>query len=235
MVVADAGIGMASRKLEYSDAVAGPLRNHAVSAMAVYAAGLEVYPGASSGTPVAKDVGLVGRFASSFEVESKTKDGAQVARGSLNRYALGVRGRILAGDKKDGALIGLEATYGVWAFVFRGLDDVVSDALAVDYKYVRAAADARLPWGPLALLGGAGYMNISSAGPFSDRFPHASIQGVDAKVGAAYAVASQVGVRALLTYTRIFSSAHPDLGAPYIAGGALDQYVIVDLGVSAIF
>jgi hypothetical protein len=234
-IVADAGLGVASRKLEYSDAVAGSLRNHAVSAMGVYGVGLEIYPAVSSGSAVAKDIGLVGRFASSFEVESTTKDGGHSARGSFKRYALGVRGRILAGDKKDGVLIGLEGTYGVWAFAFSGLDNVVNDALAVEYKHFRVGADARVPWGSLALLGGAGYMNVSSAGPFSDRFPHASIQGVDAKLGGAYAVGSQVAVRALVTYARIFSSAHPDLDAPYIAGGALDQYFVFDLGASAIF
>jgi hypothetical protein len=78
-------------------------------------------------------------------------------------------------------------------------------------------------------------MNISSAGPFTERFPRASIQGVDAMLGGSYALTSQVGIRALVTYARIFSSAHPELDAPYVAGGALDQYVVIDLGVSAIF
>jgi hypothetical protein len=47
---------------------------------------------------------------------------------------------------------------------------------------------------------------------------------VDTQLGGGYAIASQVGIRALMTYTRICSSAHPDLGAPYVAGGgAIDQ------------
>jgi hypothetical protein len=235
MIIADAGVGIASRKLEYSDAVAGQLRNHAVPAMAVYSAGLEVYPATASGLAVLENVGLVGKFASSFEVESKTTDGTQAARGSFSRYEIGVRGRIPTGDKKDGVLIGLQGTYGVWAFAFNGRDPLVNDALTAEYKYLRAAADVRVPSGAFALLGGAGYMNVSSAGPFSERFPRATIQGVDAVIGGAYAFTSQVGIRAQVTYARIFSSAHPELDAPYVAGGALDQYVVIDLGVSAIF
>jgi len=236
MVVADLGVGMASRRLEYNTPVAGPLREYAAPFIGVYSIGAEIYPAAGSGIGVAKDIGVVGRFANSLPVNSTADDGSGTARGSFMRYAVGLRGRILTGDKKNSPLIGLEGTYGVWSFAFSGLDQVVTDAvLGVEYKHLRAGADVRVPFGEFSLLGGLGYMNISSAGAYTERFPRATVAGVDAMIGGAYAVASFIDLRARLGYTRIFSSANPELDAPYVAGGALDQYLSFNLGASAIF
>jgi hypothetical protein len=44
-----------------------------------------------------------------------------------------------------------------------------------------------------------------------------------------------VDVRLALTYARIFSNTHADPEAEYVAAGALDQYIIGNLGMSAIF
>jgi hypothetical protein len=61
------------------------------------------------------------------------------------------------------------------------------------------------------------------------------VAGVDAAVGGTYTVASFVELRLLVTYVRFFSSANPDPGAQYIAGGALDQYIMAGLGATAVF
>jgi hypothetical protein len=84
-------------------------------------------------------------------------------------------------------------------------------------------------------LGGAGYMNILSAGPLTDRFPNARIFGVDAMIGGTYPVMPWVDVRLALSYARIFSNMHADVDAEYVAAGALDQYIVGNLGMSAIF
>jgi hypothetical protein len=234
-VVAEISAGVASRYLGYSDAAAGGLRDHVAPAIAVYGVGAELYPAAGTGIPFAKDIGIVGRYSSSLSVDSQSNDGGQNARGVLQRYALGARGRLRLGDSPSSPVLGLEGTYGAWAFVFEGADPAVALALSVDYKYLRGGADVRLPIGLFGLFAGGGYMSILSAGPFSDRFPRATIGGVDITGGASYALASFVDLRASVVYTRIFSSAHADLDAAYVAGGALDQYVAFNLGASAIF
>ena len=76
---------------------------------------------------------------------------------------------------------------------------------------------------------------MSSAGPFSTRFPHASIAAIDAMIGGAYAVLPWVEAKASVTYTRVFSSARPQLGDANVAGGALDQYLVANVGASVIF
>jgi hypothetical protein len=235
MVFADVAVGVARRSLDYINPVSGPLRPYRAPAIGVYSIGGEIYPAASSGINVAKDIGLVARVANSLALETKSEDGTQTARALFWRYSVGLRGRILAGKTKESPLIGLEGTYGVWSFLFGGDPELVDEAPPVQYRYLRAGADVRVPLGVFTLLGGAGYMNVLSAGPWTDRFPNARIFGVDATIGGTYPVMPWVDVRLALTYARIFSNTHADVDGPYVAAGAVDQYVMGNLGVSAIF
>ena len=235
MVFADVAVGLARRSLDYINPVDGPLRPYSAPAIGVYSIGGEIYPAASSGIDVAKDIGLVGRVANSLPLESKSDDGTQTARAIFWRYSVGLRGRILAGKTKESPLIGVEGTYGVWSFLFGGDPDLVDESPPVQYRYLRAGADVRIPVSVFSLFGGAGYMNVLSAGPLTDRFPSARIFGVDATIGGAYPVLPWADVRLALTYARIFSDTHADVDGPYVASGARDQYMIGSLGMSAIF
>ena len=235
MVVAEAGVDIASRQLKYSTVVVGPLRAYVQPGIAAWAVGIQLYPAASQNIPVAKDIGIVARYSDSLVFESKTSDGTQSAKGKWTRYAVGVRGRIATGPGANSPLFGLEATYGGWKYTFSGTDFVVNDLPAVDYKFIRAGADGRVPFGAAAIFFGAGYMNIMSSGPFGDKFPHATLGGVDAKAGASYGLAPWIEARASFTYARIFSSAKSVADDNFIAGGALDQYFVGNVGLSAIF
>ena len=65
-------------------------------------------------------------------------------------------------------------------------------------------------------------------------FPHATSAGVDGTLNAAYAFLPWLEARADANYTRIFSSAKPERGDAYIAGGALDEYFIFRGGIAAL-
>lgn len=235
MFVVDAGGEAGMRNFKYNDPLAGALRAYAAPAVAMWAIGAEFYPGATSGIAFAKDIGIAGHFGMAMGWESKTRDGLASAVGSWQRYGFGVHGRIKAGDGADAPLIGLEAGYGDFKFGFTGSDSVVQEVPAVHYKYIRPAADIRVPFGAFSLLGGAGYMYMLSAGPIGDKFPHETVGGVDALVGGAYNIMPWLAGKVTANYVRIFSSAHPQIGDPAIAGGYLDHYLVLHLGVSAIF
>jgi hypothetical protein len=111
----------------------------------------------------------------------------------------------------------------------------VAEVPTVRYKYVRGAVDARFPFGAFSITAAAGGMYVLSAGEFTDRFPHSTIAGVDGTLAAAYAIVPWLEARADATYTRIFSSARPERGDAYIAGGALDEYFIMRGGFAAAF
>jgi hypothetical protein len=235
MLLLDVGVEVGARKMAYSDPLVGPLRSYLAPGILGYGVAAQFYPGASSGTPFAKDIGVVFRYAGSLGFESQTRDGSQKATGTWTRSAIGARGRFLAGPKNTGPYIGVEGTYGTWAFVFEGDQPIVSEVPSVRYKYLRAAIDARFPFNAFSLTVGAGGMYVMSGGEYSDRFPRATIAGVDGTATAAYAFLPWLEARAEVNYTRIFSSAKPERGDTYIAGGALDEYFIFHGGVAAVF
>jgi hypothetical protein len=239
LVVAEAGVDIGNRQMRYVDIAyaATPLRGYAQPGIPAFSVAVQIYPAADQGIPVAKDLGLVGGYADSLVFQAKTSDGTQSTKGKWTRFHIGVRGRILVGEKPNSPLVGVEGTYGGSRYHFGSGDVISQDLPENDYKYVRLGADARVPFGPAAVFGGLGYMNILSSGRFGEIFPHATIGGLDAKVGGAYAFLPWLEARASFAYTRIFSNAHSaaDGSDPYAAGGALDSYYVGNIGVSAIF
>jgi hypothetical protein len=234
-IIVSAGLEVGTRNFTYSDYLGGAVRAYGLAGMAMGSIGLEIYPLAATGTPVAKDIGLVGRFGYALERTSVTRDGGQSATTSWTRFAAGVRGRLRAGDASESPVIGLEGTYGQWAFLFAGSDQVVLQTPSVEYKYLRAGADLRVPFGSLSLLGGAGYMYVLSTGPLGDKFPHETLGGVDLRAGAAYAFTPALEARLIASYSRFFMSAHPQSTDANIVGGALDQYLIAHGGIAYAF
>jgi hypothetical protein len=235
LVLASIGPEIGIRDFRYNQVLLGGLRSYTNNAIPMGSVGVEFYPFVASHTPLARDIGLVGRFGTSLGFESKTQAGDQTAKGTWSRYAIGARGRIHAGPGPGAVLVGLEVTYGDSKFEFTGSDPVLATIPSVDYKYVRAGADVRIPFGAFAVSAGAGYLNILSSGPFGDRFPHASMAGVDGRVGATYRLAENVEALVAGEYMRIFSKENPRPGETFIAGGALDQYLIFKAGVSLLF
>jgi hypothetical protein len=234
IAIIEGAFGIGRRQLQYSDPWAGNLRPYLAPGIGVYSLSAELYPGAASNMEVLKDVGVVARYTGSLSVESVTSDGQKV-NGSFQRLAFGLRARIPTGDRKTRPLIGLEGTYGLWNYAFTGMDQAVDESPSVRYTFIRAGADARIPYGRFAVLAGAGYMNIGSAGPLSERFPRLTVSGIDAMGGATVTVAPPLELRLIITYSRFFSQANPEPGADYIAGGTLDQFVIATIGASTLF
>jgi hypothetical protein len=235
MVLASVGPELGIRSFSYNQALLGGLRSYSNNAIPMGSVGVEFYPLAASGTPIVRDIGLVGRFGTSLSFDSKTQSCDQSAKGTWSRYAVGARGRIHAGDGPGHVLVGIEAMYGDSKFEFTGTDALVASIPSIDYKYIRGGADVRIPFGAFALLGGAGYVNILSTGPFGDKFPHATLGGVDAKIAATYRVAQNVELLASGDYLRVFSKLNPRPGETFVAGGALDQYFVFRAGVSLLF
>jgi hypothetical protein len=100
---------------------------------------------------------------------------------------------------------------------------------------LRAQVDARIPISSFAVLLGASYMHVLDAQPMNERLPNERVQGVGAHVGAAYRVLPWLEARLDARYDRMFSSLRPAPGDNYVAGGALDQYLSLNLGGAAIF
>ena len=143
-------------------------------------------------------------------------------------------------------VIGLEGGGGQLVFAFKDTTGMADILPGVDYHYLRVGADGRIPVGPVAFIVGAGYRNlltrkgptgatILAAGSVGEHFPRASIAGMDARVGAALSLASNIEARLVIGYIRYWAAFNPMPDDTYIAGGAIDQMLSADLGIAAFF
>jgi hypothetical protein len=95
---------------------------------------------------------------------------------------------------------------------------------SVDYTANRTAVDARIPAGRFAFLAEAGFRAVLNAGAVAQHFRSTSVEGVDAQLGGAFAIASGWEGRLVVDYERYFYAFSPVPGDAYVAGGALDQF-----------
>jgi hypothetical protein len=245
-----AGLDFGGRQLHYQDRVTNAnLRPYDLpsGALLPVAPGIsafaEVFPLASMRSVGFRDIGLNGRFNYNF---ASSRIGNVTPTTRWFGYEFNLRGRFLLGPRHNAPLIGVEAGVGRQADLFSAPGAVQDILPSVDYYYLRFGADGRIPVGPVAVLVGAAYRHLQSrrapsgatveaAGLFGEHFPHASIAGLDGKLGVALALANHVEGRLVLNYVRYWSTLHPNPGDTYVAGGALDQILNADLGVAASF
>jgi hypothetical protein len=207
------------------------------------AASGELYPLAGSDAGPGRDIGVVFDWRYDF-VSTNIGDVSVATRWSS--WAAGLRARFHTGRRGSSPVIGVEAGTGALLFDFRDAGALGPIMPSVDYRYLYLGADLRVPLGLLALTAGAGYrslltttaasgQNIPSAGALGEHFPHADIRGFDAKAGAAWSVTKWMEARVVIHYVRFWATLHPDVGATYVAGGALDQFLNTDIGLAAHF
>jgi hypothetical protein len=243
----DAAVGFRgfSRNLVYSQDVGGTLRGYTLAMGPAAAANILLYPFLAAGTRGALgNLAVEADIEQAFAVTSQLKSSAMFPTGAtfpttIHEYAGGVRYRIpLGGTQIFGAL-----TAGEHAFAFHSPNASVSrtnlDIPDTIYRFVRPGVAVRFEATPnWAFTVGGGYRYVyNGGGQIRDgaipnaNFPHLTVAGVDASLGAAYRITPYVEARLSGDIRRYFYSMHSttaDLtGAtmPGIAGGAVDQYL----------
>jgi hypothetical protein len=106
---------------------------------------------------------------------------------------------------------------------------------SVDYRFVRASGDVRIPFGRVTALAGAGYLVVLSVGDIASRFPRAWAGGVEAELGGALTIATGWEARLTASYRRFFYALHPTPGDTYVAGGALDELGSAQAGLAYVY
>jgi hypothetical protein len=156
---------------------------------------------------------------------------------SVHEYAGGLRYRIPFGAGHQAWISG---TAGEHAFVFTSPSDC-SDCRAMlhipdtVYRYGRPGIGLRLELpGDLSVSLGAGYRYIFNAGGthLDGYFPHRTVGGVDADLALGYRVSRNLEIRGTGQLRRYFYDMHSKAGDAYLAGGAIDQYWTVGLGMA---
>jgi hypothetical protein len=225
---------LAGRFFSYNDIYSNNLRDYDVFGVPSLFVGAEIYPLADSGTPIAEDLGVVGHFAQAFALDSETSDGTVVGT-SWNRFDVGLRFRLNLGDRGDAPVLGLTGGFSRMDFSFDAPAPLSEEVPAVTYSSLFVGLDGRVPVGPVAIGAGAKYLGALGAGDTKDRFTDPSIGGVSFGLGVAVPIAMGLEGRFWTEYQRWFYAFKPEVGDPFVAGGALDQYLFLQLGLGFLY
>jgi hypothetical protein len=230
--VAAGGRGF-SRSFNFHQPVSSELRQYQLAFGPAVVADLAFYPLALGTGGPAANLGVVGSIeqavgtSSQLEPDSTFPNGATFPT-SMHEFAGGVRYRVPLADWQIGVQVtGGEHAY--WMTSGGGADRNRLEIRNTVYRFVRGGIDARFALTPeLFLTGGVGYRHVlNDAGPIRGDFPHLSVAGVDAEVGAAYAITPTIEARVQGGLRRYFYDMHSIAGDQRIAGGAVDQYASV--------
>jgi len=243
--VIGANVEFAGRRFKYTDNAVNSqnLRPYDVFGTPLLAVDGEVYPAATTGVPVASDIGLVAAYAQAFGLSSETSDGLKFGT-TWRRWYAGLRYRLRIGEGPTAPIIGFSARFGMTTFTFDPDDakakTITAELPSVKYTYFRPGLDARIPLGPVAILAGFGYDAVLNAGNVYDRFTDAhagtkgsaSIGAIDADLGLAVGIIAGLEGRLVAEYSRYFYKFSPVPGDDYVAGGALDELLALRVGLA---
>ncbi|MGK3990266.1 hypothetical protein WME99_44895 [Sorangium sp. So ce136] len=215
------GVELVGRWFDYSDPRTQNLRPYSIFGQPAISVSGELYPLASTNIAVLKGLGITAGYAQALGLNSAVGGGDPIST-TYQRINLGLRERLSLGEK---SVLGISAGLRFLTFEIDAPADLARTVPNVSYTLFRAGLDGRFPVGPVALGLGAEYILPLSSGPVYERFTGASVQGIGALAGVMIPVATGIEARLLVEYARFFSSFQPEQGDPYIAGGAIDQYL----------
>ncbi|WP_437928774.1 hypothetical protein WMF37_05710 [Sorangium sp. So ce291] len=215
------GVELVGRWFDYSDPRTQNLRPYSIFGQPALSVSGELYPLASTDIAVLKGLGITAGYAQALGLNSAVGGGDPIST-TYQRINLGLRERLSLGEK---SVLGISAGLRFLTFEIDAPADLARTVPNVSYTLFRAGLDGRFPVGPVALGLGAEYILPLSSGPVYERFTGASVQGIGALAGVMIPVATGIEARLLVEYARFFSSFQPEQGDPYIAGGAIDQYL----------
>ena len=231
LLVASVAFEIGGRRFAYSDPITSNTRDYDVFGAPMPALGLEVYPAAGTKIPFVRDLGLTGSFSRAFGISSATKSGTKLDT-TWMRFGGGLRARFRPGST-DGPVIGVNGGINFTSFSFEAPGTTLADSAPdVSYASLRGGIDARIPFWRMALLLDAGYDGALSAGKVHERFTGATVGGLDFGAGLAILIAAGFEARLTAHYTRYFYTFDPVPGDAYVAGGALDEFLGLGIGVA---
>jgi hypothetical protein len=230
LFVASLAFEIGGRRFAYSDPITANTRDYDVFGAPMPSIAAEIYPAAGTTIPFVRDLGLTGSFSRAFGISSATKSGTKLGT-TWMRAGGGLRARFRPGSN-DGPMIGINGGINFTSFTFDAPAALTASTPDVTYASLRGGIDARIPFWRMAVLLDAGYDGALSAGTVQDRFTGAKVGGLD--FGAGFAILIAAGFEARLTahYTRYFYAFDPVPGDAYVAGGALDEFLGLGIGVA---
>jgi hypothetical protein len=227
-----AGAGFLRRQLSYTDDIFQALDSYRLVAGLSLEAEASVFPFARGSAPVLSNLGVEGRYNREPGLASVDAAGDQISTLSDAWEFGGMFRGSLAGIELDGT-----AAYARQRFEFHVPPGAQVPVIpAVSYSALRLGGGARIPF--LSVFAGlleADYLPVFSSGQMASAayFPRSGVAAVQGRAGLCFTLFAPFEARVLVDYRRYFYAMNPQPGDPYIAGGALDEYLTVTAGVAA--
>lgn len=230
----NASLDIGGRFFSYNDGITTNLRDYDVFGSPGISLRGEVFPLAPLGIVVLKDLGLAGEFRIQPGISSETSDGTEVSTQWM-RFGGGLRYRLPLGPKEKPFVLGLKGSFIQDGFVLEAEGALAEEAPSVKYNFMRVGLDGRFPIGPIALTVFGGYLGALDSGDVHERFRDSSIGGIDVGGGLTVPIIYGLEARLQAEYTRWFYAFAPIPGDAYVAGGALDEYLHLEIGPQYVF
>jgi TolB-like protein len=235
----EADFRVVRRTLRYNDVVSTDLRDYTLNAGPGVALKFQWYPGAHFTSGVGAQFGIDFEWERLFGIDSTRADGATFPTDS-QQFLVGLRWRYPVARWEPFVVV----DYGVHTFEFgvsgppTSGQDITAGVPSVKYEFVRAGAGFRVALGKKEtfILGAhIAFRGVFSLGGIESSvwFPQAKGNGMDTGLVAGFALPLGFEIRVGFDYRRYGLDLNPvPPDPPYIAGGAVDQYLGGTLGVA---
>lgn len=240
IIVASLGVAVRGRWFSYSDDAGGSLVPYSTFGAPGPTLSVEVYPAAGARIPIISDLGVTLAYTRAFAL--KGSPAALAGTGtSWDSLRAGLRYRLRVDDLPfqerpekiaDSTIFGLAGGVGFERFAFDAADSISKEAPDASYLYLHVGLDGRFPISRAAVMVHASWLGVLSSGAVYGRFRDPSLGGFEAGGGLAVKLASGFEIRLTADYTRWFATFAPKFADPYIAGGAVDEMLALQLGLA---
>lgn len=226
------------RTFTYNDVLSPDLRDYSIRGAPGIALRFRWYPGAHFVSNVASQFGVDIEYERLFNFESTRADDGQTFPGRSRAWGVGLRWRYPFKRVQPSLMV----AYGRHSFEVLpsgpprpGLDNT-PEIPQVNYEFIRYGGEVR--WDVVAglkLTINGSFLQVLETGGISSNlwFPDAKANGMTAEFLLGYAIPANFEVRAGFDYRRYFFDLNPrPPNPPFVAGGALDVYWGLTLGIA---
>jgi hypothetical protein len=223
------GPRLAVRNVFFRDRLTPLLSGQKSGALALWSAGLEVFP-ARPGLPLISEVSLSGSMSRSiYGAGLAAAENVSNLSGRWIAWDAGARLRVVVAGREWG---GLSLRYSSERHDFSGPRAPGVVLPSGTLQAWEPGLDVLVPAGPLSLqLFGAWVLPVTRDA-IDEVFPRARSQGFTAGARLGYALGEHVEVSLAGRHRRVLHALNPLPYDPYIAGGATDASTLVDLALT---
>ncbi len=224
---------IAERRLTYRDRVTPGLAGYQSGAVGLLQLAGEIFPSNGKGLPIVSDVGLTGSASRSLRGDAKFGAGEDY-EDLWHAWEVGARWRgIFAGEE----WLSISIQYGSLSSQLSGPKLYGVLLPTGTQQYWRPGLNLRLPLGQFAISIYGGYLDVVVQDAIGHAFPRNGEGGVDLGAKLAFTFGNplvlntHLELHAAARYLRFFYTLNPEPNDPFVAGGALDEYAIFELGL----